>query len=150
MNQTNQIDPSRRAHLALCPTDQSPSSLRCLSGLSYLFRLSCSSHQMNKSDMRDERDGPNGAGLAVSHCAHPTRGVRDHALHEHRSTPSLPSHAPFSVPPPCGFLSPSLEWATLRGPHALRAPSLPSLPRAMRRDVQCGLMPRCTDHSLTS
>jgi hypothetical protein len=30
----------------------------------------------------------------VSHCACPTRGVRDRALHEHRRPSSLPSHGP--------------------------------------------------------
>ena len=30
----------------------------------------------------------------VSHCARPTRGVRDRALREHRGPSSLPSHAP--------------------------------------------------------
>ena len=40
----------------------------------------------------------------VSHCAGPTRGVCDRALHEHRRASRLPSHIPFLFKNQPGFI----------------------------------------------
>jgi hypothetical protein len=45
---------------------------------------------------------------------------------------------------------PLLEWMTLRGSHALLDSPIPSLPRAMRRDVQRWSKYRCNNHNRTS
>ncbi len=49
---------------------------------------------------------------------------------------------PFPCAPPCGFLNALLQYASLRGPHALLISSRPSLPRAVRRHVPRRYIPQ--------
>jgi hypothetical protein len=59
------------------------------------------------------------------------------SVHSMTSTSSCRlMHAFLSFPRLAVFLSSPLEWATLRGPHALLDSPIPALSRAMRRDVQ--------------
>jgi len=44
--------------------------------------------------------------------------------------PHLPINPTISQPPPCGLIVLLLEWASLRGPYALHASSLSSIPGA--------------------